>query len=268
MGCADSPKLRVHDTESEFGFVAFATEMAQVEMSQVCGHDVGGTIGRILVGKMAVSTENSLFEAPRSTNTFLEHFDVMVCLEDEHVCCPDALSDKSCNVTKVGNESNVRASGSQQETHGVLCVVRHRKCIDQNVADFETVTCGKDTSVKARAKRMFNFILRRSIAINRNSEFPGYAGQTLNVIAVFVGDEDRSKILRSAGNGGKALSNLARAESGINQDARFVSLEIGAIPGRSTAENCQFGCHAGDISERGMVEQRFSTDKRPRKASD
>ena len=68
---ADLLKARAHDLVGEFGAVAFAAEVTQIQMPQAGGHDLFGGICSVLVGKMPVPAQNALFEAPRPADGVL-----------------------------------------------------------------------------------------------------------------------------------------------------------------------------------------------------
>jgi hypothetical protein len=61
---------------------------------------------------------------------------------------------------------------------------------------------------------------------------------------MFMGHEDARQILRRSADGGEALADLAQAKARINEDAGFVGFQIGAIAGRTAAENSQTNSHS------------------------
>ena len=61
---ADVMELLGHDVLREFGLVAFAAQVREVKMLQVGGHDLRCGLGGGGIGKMAVSSENALFQRP------------------------------------------------------------------------------------------------------------------------------------------------------------------------------------------------------------
>jgi hypothetical protein len=63
------------------------------------------------------------------------------------------------------------------------------------------------------------------------------------MISVFVSDENRAQILRSAADAGKVLADLARAESGVCKYPAIRSFETGAIAGRTASKNGQADGH-------------------------
>ena len=63
------------------------------------------------------------------------------------------------------------------------------------------------------------------------------------MVGMFVGDEDAGEIFRRAANRGKSLADLTPAEARIDEDAGFVGFHVGAIAGRTAAENGEANSH-------------------------
>ena len=68
--------------------------------------------------------------------------------------------------------------------------------------------------------------------------------QALNVIAVFMGDEDAAQQFRGAPDGGKPLPDLTSAQTGVDEKPRLVGFEVSAIARGAAAQDRQFDCHA------------------------
>jgi hypothetical protein len=64
------------------------------------------------------------------------------------------------------------------------------------------------------------------------------------MIAVFMGEENAVEAFRGTSDGREALSNLAAAESGVDEEACVVGFEVGAIPAGTAAENGELDGHA------------------------
>ena len=60
MMCPDFAELVFHHAPGQFGPVALAAEVAEVEVAQAGGHDVLGGFGGGVVGKVAVTAEDAL----------------------------------------------------------------------------------------------------------------------------------------------------------------------------------------------------------------
>ena len=74
VGCADMVELFGHDVMRQFGSIAFAAQMGEIEMAQIGRHDLRGGFGGGFVGEMAVAAEDALLEAPGAARAFLHIF--------------------------------------------------------------------------------------------------------------------------------------------------------------------------------------------------
>lgn len=255
---ADVMQLLGHDVFGDFGFITFAAQVRQIKMLQIVGHDLRGGFGGGDVRQMAVSSENSLLQRPRAARV-LKHFDVVIRFEHEHVCGANAFGYELGHVAEVGNEADVCRRRAQKKSNRVLCVVRNRKCFDEQIVEFKTVAGLEQSPFEFRDKIFGGFFqaieervartvpaffqcprdgcLRFSIAKNWDFKFLGESEQTGNVVGVLMRDENAGKIFWRAANGREALADLARRKAGVNQDAGIFGFEISAIAGRTAAEN-------------------------------
>lgn len=243
VGCADLLQALRHDGLREFRFIALTAQMAQVEVTKIAGHDFLGGVGSGGIGKVPVTSKNSLLETPRPTSAILEQLHIVIGLQHKHVRRADSLRHKFCHVTQVGEESNVRSIGAKKVSDGVLRVVGNREGFNLHIANVKTGPCGEQPAIDPDIELILNCVLGRSVAVNRNSELLGQDGQSLNVIDMFVGDENAGEILGRPSDAGEALTDLLRAESGIDKDAGFGRFDVGAISPGTASENRQLNRH-------------------------
>ena len=90
--------------------------------------------------------------------------------------------------------------------------MRNGKRFDENVADFKTRAGGEDAAVKFGFELILGSFVGRAVAVNGNAEFFPERGQTLDMVAVFVRDENAGEIFRRATDGGEALADLAEID--------------------------------------------------------
>ena len=259
MGGADLMEALVHDVMRQFGLVTFAAEMGEVKVAQAGGHDLRGGFGGGFVGKMAVTAKNALLETPRAPWTILQHLHVVIGFEHEDVRRTDAFEHQFRHVTEVGDEGDVTGRCAQQITDGILGVVRDGKGIHLQVADLKTRAGVEEVAVKFGFQLKLKRFLRGTVAINRNVQFGGDSDQSLDVVGMFVRDQDAGEIFRHAADVLKALADLARAEPGIHEDAGFSGFDVGAIAAGTAAENGEFDSHAWTLVARKQRGKLFST---------
>ena len=121
----------VDDAVGEFGAIALAAQVAEVEMAQVGGHDLLGGISGGLVREMAVPAQDALLEAPGAAGAILQHFDVVVGLQHQRMGGADPFEHQARGVAEVGQEADVAGAGAEQEADRVLGVVRNAERLDQ-----------------------------------------------------------------------------------------------------------------------------------------
>ena len=71
------------------------------------------------------------------------------------------------------------------------------------------------------------------------------------MVGMFVRDENARKALGRTANGGEALARLARAEAGVNKNARLGGFEVGAVAAGTAAENRQLHGHNATVVRAG-----------------
>ena len=147
---ADLLQALADDAMCQLGAVALAAQVAEVQMTQVGGHDLLGGIGGGFVGEMAVAAQDALLEAPGPAGAILEHLDVMVRLEHERMGGADALEHQARGMAEVSQETDVPGAGAEEVTDRVLRVVGDAESLDQDVADFEAGAGGKEPARQPR----------------------------------------------------------------------------------------------------------------------
>src|SRR5262245_43915849 len=100
---------------------------------------------------MTVSRKNSLLQRPGPVRTILQHFDVVISLQDKNVRCSNSLQNQLCCVPEVRQIANASRTGSDQETNRVLRIVRDGEGVDGYVPDGKAGTGGKEPAIKLNA---------------------------------------------------------------------------------------------------------------------
>ena len=240
---ADFLKARAHHAVREFGAVAFSAQVAEIKTAQTGGHDRLGGIRGVFVGEMSMSAEDALFEAPRPADGVLQHFDIVVAFKDENVGGANAFDDQFGDVSQVGGEANVAAAGVQEKSNGILGVMRDGESVHCNVADFETAAGREEAAFKLGVVLAFNCLVSGTITVKRDAQFVGEAGQTLDVIRMFVGDQDAVQTFWRATDARQTLADLPHTETRINENAGFVGFQIGAVAAGTAAQNRKINSH-------------------------
>jgi hypothetical protein len=240
---ADGLEFFVHDAVGEFGAVALAAEVAEVEVTQFGRHDLGGGLRRGVIGKVSVAAEDALFEAPGSADAILEHFDIVIGFEHQGMGGADAFEDQFGDVSQVGEEADIHPVGAQEESDGILGIMRDGEGFDEDIADLEAGAGQEAAAVEFCVEQGLDGFVGGLVAVDGDAEFVAERSQSLDMVAVLVGDEDAGQVLRGAAQGGEALADLAEAEARIDQDAGFVGFHVSAIAGGTAPQNRQSNGH-------------------------
>ena len=243
VGRADVMELLGHDVMRKLGLITFAAQVGEIEMAQIGGHDLRGGFRGGFIGEMTVAAEDALFQTPGAAWTVLKHLHIVIGLQYQHIRGTRAFDHQFGHVAEVGDEPDVAGRGVNQKPDRVLGVVRNGEGVHQQVGDFEARAGFKQVAVEFSLELKFKRLLGGTIAVNRDVQLSRDAGQAVNVVAVFVGDEDGGEIFRRAPEAGQALADLARAEPGVHEHAGFVGFDISAIAGGTAAEDGEFDGH-------------------------
>jgi hypothetical protein len=220
----------------EFGTIAIATQVAEVNVVQVGVHDRLQRFGGGFVGQMAMPTGDPLFQTPGAARIVLQHFQIVIGFEDEDVGSADAFANETRGVTEIRQETDFMSAGVQHEADRVIGVVRDRESIDADVADVERATGGEQvTNFQPHLQLKFHRFAREAVAVNGNFQLRAQTGEALDMIGVFVREQNAVEVFWGAANGSKAFADLAAGKAGVDQQPGFAGFEIGAIAAGTAA---------------------------------
>lgn len=84
-----------------------------------------------------------------------------------------------------------------------------------------------------------------SVGVNGQPRLACQHSKGLDVIGVFVGDQDAGEGLRGTTDGGEAGANLSRAQTRIDEEACVSRFEVGRVTGGTASENGELDGHLG-----------------------
>ena len=219
----------IHHLERKLGAVALAAEMPEKQLLQFARHDLFGCLRGGFVGKVSVTTENSLFQTPRSMRTILQHLHVVIRFQDQNVRAPHPFQHQLSRMTEVGQDSDIAIRCSEQEPDRILRVVRYAEGFDDNVLQFEARAGRKKTAFQARLQLILQSILCLPVTEDWDAQLLPQLEQSLHMVRMLVSDQNGGKIFRCASDRSEALADLAQAEARINENASLRSLDISTI---------------------------------------
>lgn len=186
-----------------------------------------------------MAAEDALFEAPGAVGAFLQHFDIVIGFKHEHIGAADSFQHQFCGMAEVGQKADIAAGGLDQETNGVLGVMRHAERLDMHLPNIEARAGAEEAAFEFYPELKLNGFTGGTVTINGHVQFLSHGTEGLNMVRVFVGDEDPGKVFGHPADRGQPLPNLPQAESGIDEQPRFSGFQVGAIASGTAAKNRQ-----------------------------
>ena len=136
-------------------------------------------------------------------------------------------------------------------------IMRHGERVHLDVANVESVAGAEDAPVEFGLQQALQRVLGQPIAVNRNLQLRAQNRQTLNVIGMFVRDQNPVQTLRRPADAGQPLTDLPGAKTGIDKNPGLIRLHIGGIAAGAAAENGQLNRHRRHSRKAGRQEQCF-----------
>ena len=101
-------------------------------------------------------------------------------------------------MAEVGQEADLNRRRVEHEPHGISGVVRDGKCIHAKITDFKAVAGFKNLKIKSAIVVEPNLLGGMAVAVNGNAELGSEHLEAVNVVGMFVGDQDAIEPLRCA----------------------------------------------------------------------
>src|SRR5712692_5531047 len=135
----------------EHGRVAVAAEMTEHDTLDFSRQQLFDDARRGDIGKMSVPRLNALFHRPRPMWIVLQHFFVVVRLDDQRLHFTQALDQHLGGITKIGNESEATRASVKSETNRIYRVMRHRERLHGDITNRKLRAGAEDAPVTVPA---------------------------------------------------------------------------------------------------------------------
>jgi hypothetical protein len=234
------------DSMREFRPVAITTQMTEIKLAEIGADDFGSKFGGCVVGEMPVPALDSLFDTPRAAPIVLQQLMVVVGFQDQDMSRTDSLDHQFGGMPKICKEPNVAAGGAEQESNRIIGIVGNGERVDEDIADFEGGAGREDAGIQRSLHLAFDGFPGETIAVHGSVQFPAQRGQTLDMIGMFMGDENPMEAFGRATDAGEPFPDLAPAEPGIDQEPGFICLEVGAVPTGTAAKDGEVDRHGSE----------------------
>ena len=129
--------------------------------------------------------------------------------------------------------------------------MRHAERVHAHIAHLEARAGAENAAVEFGFQLALDSFLREAVAINGDVQSRGEHGETLDVIRMFVRDEDAAQAFRRASDGEEAVADLPSAQAGVDEQARLAGFQKGAIAAGTAAEKGEMGGHERTLGRAG-----------------
>jgi hypothetical protein len=227
--------------ESKLRSVAIPTEMSEDDALDFAGKQLLDYARGGVIRQMPMARLDALLHRPRSMLVVLQKFLVVVRFDDQGVHFTQSFDQHFGGVTEIGDKTKAARASVKHKSDGIDCVMRHGKCLHENVADRKFRAGAKDSPISmsiqgAIAADRFG---SERICVNRGVEPTAKNFQTVNVIAMFVGKQDAIELLGRDSALLEPENNLPRAQPPIDQNFAVIGRHESAIPCAATSEHGQ-----------------------------
>src|SRR2546421_10071999 len=186
------------------------------------------------VGKVSVSTHQSLFQAP-GIRPDTQHLEVVIRFEDQDLRSAEPVCHTLGKAPNIGKLADLHAAAREAERNRLSSVVGHAEWRDLSIIDGERHTGrhGYDT-------RSIQFVVAGAEGTNSSPGHEDPNGKILNerlqpsgMVIVLVRDEDGVDAVRIFANRLQPFSDFLPTHAGIDQEAddvRFYESRVAAAP--------------------------------------
>ena len=237
--------------DGKFDGVAVAAEVAEDNMAQGGSAGADGKIGGGAGGEMAVGGHDTLLDGKRSFGVSLEHLLVVIGFDEKTIDAGDVVDNGVVDVSEIGEDADGDGVAADGEADRIGGVVRDGKSGDFEGVQAEGAARGEEAPFGGGIAFILpaDFVRGKARGVNRTTESAKQDGQTADVVAMFVGQQDGADGGRVEARGVEALKGFFRAETGIDQDGGVIRKDDGRIAIAAAAQDDEF--HTGEGSGRG-----------------
>lgn len=232
-------RLAGHEPDN-FGVVIVLAQMAEDERGGARIQLVAKKRADDLVRQMASAAHDALLDGP-GIGADLEHFEVVVRFEDQHIRAAQMIFNRVGEITKIGHDADFDAARAEAEADRIARIVRDGKAVDLEIAHAEGRTGLKGFERRSvvvpvdRARRERGHVNRdAAVAMAREG------AETAHMIGVFVADEDGVNRIERFTDGIEAGLGFALAQTGIDENARAAGGDESAISRTAAGQNTDF----------------------------
>lgn len=193
-----------------FGHVA-EEDFLQATARQLANHLAG-----IVIGEMASPPLNTLLEFPR-VGAFTQHGWAVIRFEDHRRTAAESVEGQAREVADVGDYSQLLRSMGDDEGDGPCCIMKGREGGQGQVANSDGATGMDVSTVRKFLQRLSCCSKGFGSGIDWQTEFSSQDADSLDVIAMLVGDDDCRQFITSDADLGEPFEHSFATQTGIDE---------------------------------------------------
>ncbi len=207
-------------------------------------------IANHVVRQMSFAPHDALLDGPW-VRPHLQHFEIVIGFEHQQVSAAQVELDGIGHIAQVGYQTHFNALRAKAEAYRIDGVVRNGEAIDFDIA-YTKCRPGLET---IQARRVFapgDGGRGEAGDEDGHVEQAGQGHQAADVIGMLMRDEDGIQLFGVFLNGGEAGQNVALAEAGIDEDARFFGADESGISRAAGGEDADLDYDAPPSLDRAQ----------------
>ena len=123
----------------------------------------------------------------------------------------------------------------KRKSHGINGIVWDRKCVHHKISDFKTIAGFEKLKIKSAIVVELNLLGGVAVTVHRDAELGGEYLEAVDVVGMFVCDQDAIKPLRCAIKFKQGSPDALCTESAVDEHTRTGRFQIRSVTIGSTA---------------------------------
>ena len=190
---------------------------------------IGEKFADDVIRKMAGARHDALLDVP-GIRADLQHFEIVIRLEDEAVTFAEMMLDEFGEVAEIGDDGEFRTVGAKGIGDGIGGVVRDGEGRDLDVADRETLARANvldalDFFGDSGGKQADDFAMSRFREICRGAPVAEKLRKAAGMIGVLVRNQDGVEAIRFDAQRSEAAERFLAAKASVDEKARALGFE-------------------------------------------
>ena len=189
------------------------------------------------IGEVAMARLDALLDGPGALGVLLEERLVVVGLNQQTVHVAHRLGDQRGGMTEIGQKAEGVSPGANHEADRLDGIMRNKKGSDGRILEGERRSAFKNLPPGEVGHLLAEDGRSLPVAEDRGGMLLRPLRQSLGVVPVFMGYEDRAEITRFDATGGEAKGQFFGAQARIDEEASRLGPHQGGVTAAATGKD-------------------------------